>query len=212
MPDQPKKHWLSRVLIKRIAITGNPAVGDSEHVLMKSADDAEETLVKNLGERLLGWLQQRLAKTTTPTTESPDMDIKTLKLEELESARPDLVKAIADKNKPADTGAAGAAADVSKGADPFSGLRASLDALKTEFANGIKGIGDRVEKLEKAEKPAPVDVTAITKSITDLDAKVETLAKATPQALKHGDDEPVKKSEFGGVFKTLKNRTKTPSR
>jgi len=212
MPD-PKKHLLKNVSITRIAVVKNPAVRDSEIVLMKSADaeqPGEDAMLKNFGERLLDWVQQRLAKTTTPTTESPDMDLKNLKLEELESARPDLVKAIADKNKPAagDSGAAGTSTDVSKGTDPFAGLRASLEAIKTQLTDGLKGMGDRVATLEKAAKPEAVDLTAINKSIEDLKGKIETLSKAQPQALKHGDEEPVRKSEFGGVFKALRKGDK----
>ncbi len=207
----PTKHILKNVCITRIAVVKNPAVRDSEIVLMKSADaeqPGDESLIKNFGERLLEWVQQRLAKTTTPTTESPDMDLKNLKIEELESARPDLVKAIADKNKPAagEAGAAGAATDVSKGTDPFAGLRASLEELKTQLKEGLKGVGDRVSTLEKAAKPEAVDVTAINKSIEDLKGKIETLSKAQPQGMKHGDEEPVQKSNWGGVFRTVKNK------
>ncbi|MBI5819227.1 MAG: hypothetical protein HZA88_09565 [Verrucomicrobia bacterium] len=203
----PTRHVLKSVNITRIAVVKNPAVRDSEIVLMKSADAArpgEDAMLKNFGERLLDWVQLRLAKTTTPTTECPDMDLKNLKIEELESARPDLVRAIADKSQPAG-GAPGAAPDANK-ADPFAGLRASLEALKTEFRNGMQGLGDRVGKLEDSNKPAPADLEPVKQKIEELQKSIATLSKAQPQGLKHGDEEPLQKSNWGGVFRTVKNK------
>lgn len=204
----PTRHVLKSVNITRIAVVKNPAVRDSEIVLMKSADAArpgEDAMLKNFGERLLDWVQQRLAKTTTPTTECPDMDLKNLKIEELESARPDLVRAIADKSKPAAANAANAAPDANK-ADPFAGLRASLEALKVEFRNGIQGLGDRVGKLEDSNKPAPADLEPVKQKIEELQKSIATLSKAQPQGLKHGDEEPSSKPGWGGVFRTVKNK------
>ena len=202
------RHVLKNVSITRIAVVKNPAVRDSEIVLMKSADAArpgDDAMLRNFGERLLDWVQLRLAKTTTPTTECPDMDLKNLKIEELESARPDLVRAIADKNKPAAGGAGGAVLDANK-ADPFAGLRASLEALKAEFKSGMQGLGDRVGKLEDSNKPAPADLEPVKQKIEELQKSIATLSKAQSQGLKHGDEEPPSKPGWGGVFRTVKGR------
>lgn len=203
----PPKHFLKNVRINRIAIVKHPAVTDSEVVLMKSVDgDAETTLF----ERLWGRLQQKLAINQPPTQESPDMKLEEIKLEDIEKSRPDLVEAILKKAKPAEGVAAGAAAgseDVAK-SDPFKALRESLDALKTELAGLKKGIEDRVEKLEKADKPAPVDLAPLTKSIEDINGKIADLAKAKQQGLLGGEGKEgdLKKSTFGSTFKSLRRK------